>query len=347
MVWNLINNAVKFTQHGEVKLTCSREERNDGPWLELKISDTGQGIPEDQLSRIFDMYYKAPDLSGKNAIGSGIGLAVTKALVSAMKGTISVTSTEGEGSCFTVHIPLSLCVAPTEQSYAGRGLYILLVEDVPLNAEIATNLLEQRGHEVIWAETGEDALSFVETEDELDLVLLDMQLPDINGDEVARQIRADSHFDKLPIVALTANVRSAEEDLEGISVQGALAKPINTIKLDKMLADLFDIQQNESDKPLLTVSKEALEGINAGVLDVETIEDFVNSMGLEVFKRSSGLFEKLNPQYQQELQSALNENDREEYKSVAHKLKGAAGSVGLNDVQLHAKKMEHLSLIHI
>ena len=344
VVWNLINNAVKFTQHGEVKLTCSREERNDGPWLELKISDTGQGIPEDQLSRIFDMYYKAPDLSGKNAIGSGIGLAVTKALVSAMKGTISVTSTEGEGSCFTVHIPLSLCVAPTEQSYAGRGLYILLVEDVPLNAEIATNLLEQRGHEVIWAETGEDALSFVETEDELDLVLLDMQLPDINGDEVARQIRADSHFDKLPIVALTANVRSAEEDLEGISVQGALAKPINTIKLDKMLADLFDIQQSESDKPLLTVSKEALEGINAGVLDVETIEDFVNSMGLEVFKRSSGLFEKLNPQYQQELQSALNESDREEYKSVAHKLKGAAGSVGLNDVQLHAKKMEHGAL---
>jgi two-component system aerobic respiration control sensor histidine kinase ArcB len=344
VVWNLINNAVKFTQHGEVKLTCSREERNDGPWLELKISDTGQGIPEEQLSRIFDMYYKAPDLSGKNAIGSGIGLAVTKALVSAMKGTISVTSTEGEGSCFTVHIPLSLCVAPTEQSYAGRGLYILLVEDVPLNAEIATNLLEQRGHEVIWAETGEDALSFVETEDELDLVLLDMQLPDINGDEVARQIRADSYFDKLPIVALTANVRSAEEDLEGISVQGALAKPINTIKLDKMLADLFDIQQSESDKPLLTVSKEALEGINAGVLDVETIEDFVNSMGLEVFKRSSGLFEKLNPQYQQELQSALNENDREEYKSVAHKLKGAAGSVGLNDVQLHAKKMEHGAL---
>ncbi|ASM48958.1 two-component system, OmpR family, aerobic respiration control sensor histidine kinase ArcB [Pseudoalteromonas espejiana DSM 9414] len=344
VVWNLINNAVKFTQDGEVKLTCSREERSDGPWLELKISDTGQGIPEDQLSRIFDMYYKAPDLTGKNAIGSGIGLAVTKALVTAMKGTISVTSTEGEGSCFTVQIPLSLCIAPTEQSYAGRGLYILLVEDVPLNAEIATNLLEQRGHEVIWAETGEDALSFVETEDDLDLVLLDMQLPDINGDEVARQIRADSHFDKLPIVALTANVRSAEEDLEGISVQGALAKPINTIKLDKMLADLFDIQQSESDKPLLSVSKDALEGINAGVLDIETIEDFVNSMGLEVFKRSSGLFEKLNPQYQQELLGALNENDRDEYKSVAHKFKGAAGSVGLNDVQLHAKKMEHGAL---
>ncbi len=215
VVWNLINNAVKFTHKGSVTLTCIRENRDDGPWLTMKISDTGEGIPAEQLSRIFDMYYKAPDLKGTNAIGSGIGLAVTKALVDAMQGIISVNSTEGEGSCFIVEIPLILCSAPTENSYVGRSLNILLVEDVPLNAEIATNLLEQRGHEVIWAETGEDALSFVETEDDLDLILLDMQLPDINGDEVARQIRADSHFDKLPIVALTANVRSAEQELEG------------------------------------------------------------------------------------------------------------------------------------
>jgi two-component system aerobic respiration control sensor histidine kinase ArcB len=341
VVWNLINNAVKFTQYGKVTLECSRENRPEGPWLVIKISDTGQGIPQEQLSRIFDMYYKAPDLQGTNAIGSGIGLAVTKALVTAMKGSITVNSTEGEGSCFTVQIPLSLCIAPTEQSYVGRELYILLVEDVPLNAEIATNLLEQRGHEVLWAETGEDALSFVDTEDDLDLVLLDMQLPDINGDEVARQIRADSHFDNLPIVALTANVRSAEEELEGISIQGALAKPINTVKLDKMLADLFDIKQAQCNEPQLKVTDEALKSIDAHLLDIETIEDFVNSMGLVVFRRSSQLFEKLNPQYQQELLTSLNTGDREEYKSVAHKLKGAAGSVGLNDVQLHAKVMEY------
>lgn len=344
VVWNLINNAVKFTHKGSVTLTCIRENRDDGPWLTMKISDTGEGIPAEQLSRIFDMYYKAPDLKGTNAIGSGIGLAVTKALVDAMQGIISVNSTEGEGSCFIVEIPLILCSAPTENSYVGRSLNILLVEDVPLNAEIATNLLEQRGHEVIWAETGEDALSFVETEDDLDLILLDMKLPDINGDEVARQIRADSHFDKLPIVALTANVRSAEQELEGISIQGALAKPINTVKLDKILADLFGIKQTRSNEPQLKVSAAALADINAHLLDVETIEDFVNSMGLVVFKRSSQLFEKLNPQYQQELLTSLNSGDREEYKSVAHKLKGAAGSVGLNYVQLHAKVMEYGAL---
>ena len=227
-----------------------------------------------------------------------------------------------------------------------RSLNILLVEDVPLNAEIATNLLEQRGHEVIWAETGEDALSFVYTEDDLDLVLLDMQLPDINGDEVARQIREDEHFDGLPIVALTANVRSAEEELAGINIQGALAKPINTTKLDKMLGELFDIKQQQNRQPELikTVTKKDLSGIRVELLDIETIEDFVGSMGLVIFNRSCELFNKLNPQYQTELADALASDDREEYKSVAHKLKGAAGSVGLNDVQLHAKKMEHGAL---
>ena len=346
VVWNLINNAVKFTQQGHVELECRRENRPDGPWLVMRVSDTGQGIPQEQLHRIFDMYYKAPDINGTNAIGSGIGLAVTKALVSAMKGEIHVSSTEGEGSVFVVEIPLKLCIAPTEQSYAVRSLNILLVEDVPLNAEIATNLLEQRGHEVIWAETGEDALSFVYTEDDLDLVLLDMQLPDINGDEVARQIRDDEHFDNLPIVALTANVRSAEEELAGISIQGALAKPINTTKLDKMLGELFDIkQQKVPDSASVKAAKpKDLSGIKVELLDIETIEDFVGSMGLEVFKRSAALFAKLNPQYQTELADALAIDDREEYKSVAHKLKGAAGSVGLNDVQLHAKKMEHGAL---
>lgn len=257
-----------------------------------------------------------------------------------MKGTIHVSSMQGEGSRFDVELPLELCAAPNEQSYAGRSLYILLVEDVPLNAEIATNLLEQRGHEVIWAETGEDALSMVETEDELDLILLDMQLPDINGDEVARQVRSDSHFDELPIVALTANVRSAEQELQGINIQGALAKPINTTKLDKMLAELFGIEANKEKQSSSEAEPLQLSEQEQALLDVETITDFVSSMGIEAFKRSCDLFTRLNPTYCNELDEANQGGDTETYVSVAHKLKGAAGSVGLQNVQLHAKTME-------
>ncbi|MFC3031078.1 ATP-binding protein [Pseudoalteromonas fenneropenaei] len=340
VLWNLINNAVKFTHRGGVTLICRRENKEDGPWLCVSVIDTGMGIPADQLGKIFEMYYKAPDATGANAIGSGIGLAVTKALVEAMKGTISVISKQGQGSQFDVTIPLKLTAAPKEQSYAGRSLNILLVEDVPLNAEIATNLLEQRGHEVIWAETGEDALCLVETEDDLDLILLDMQLPDINGDEVARQIREDSRFDDLPIVALTANVRSAEQELQGISIQGALAKPINTTRLDKMLGELFGLDAQKSHGTSEVDVFAQLDTEQSEQLDLETISDFVNSMGLSAFSRSIELFERLNPKYCEELRSALNAQNIEEYASVAHKLKGAAGSVGLQLVQLHAKDME-------
>lgn len=341
VLWNLINNAVKFTPRGSVKLRSVREYRKTQSWLMIEVVDTGIGIAQDQIHRIFDMYYKVPDINGSNALGSGIGLAVTKALIEAMDGQLTVKSEVGIGSCFKIEIPLKLSNAPREEVYSGRGLNILLVEDVPLNAEIATNLLEQRGHEVLWAETGEDALAFVETEDDLDLILLDMQLPDINGDEVASIIRQDPNFDHLPIVALTANVRRAEEDLAGIRIQGALAKPISTIKLDRMFAELFSHSTPEEQverRPILQLE------LSSDLLVLETINDFVNSMGVGVFAKSSQLFNKLWPQYLNELETALSEQDYEEYKSVAHKLKGAAGSVGLLKVQASAKEMENNAL---
>jgi two-component system aerobic respiration control sensor histidine kinase ArcB len=343
-LWNLINNAVKFTDLGGVSFSCFREYHNSKPWLVIEVADSGIGIASNEINRIFDMYYKVPDINGSNALGSGIGLAVTKALVQAMGGKLSVESEQGRGSCFTMEIPLTLTKAPEQRIYDGRGLNILLVEDVPLNAEIATNLLEQRGHEVIWAETGEDALSFVETEDDLDLVLLDMQLPDINGDEVARIIREDSFFDKLPIVALTANVRRAEADLADIKIQGALAKPINTGRLDRMLAELFPhsavSEESQVQPKIMSLRAGKEDKTYIKLLELETINDFVGSMGVEPFIKSSKLLEKLGPLYITEMQKALDENDLDEYQSVAHKLKGAAGSVGLKSVQLSAKQME-------
>lgn len=341
VLWNLINNAVKFTQQGTITLDCKRVYRGSKSFLEISVSDTGIGIESDELGRIFDLYYKVPDLSGGNALGSGIGLAVSRALILAMEGDIHVDSVMGQGSTFNIEIPLVLTEQPVQQVYDGRPLNILLVEDVPLNAEIATNLLEQRGHEVIWAETGEDALSFIETEDDLDLVLLDMQLPDINGDQVARIVRSREEFNALPLVALTANVRRAEEDLAGVEMQGSLAKPINTRKLDSVLAELFPHSTKEVEFEQVTAIKQSnIETADSHLLDMETLEDFVDSMGVDSFKRGVQLFEKLWPNYSEELKLALQEKSYSEYKSVAHKLKGAAGSVALKVVQQLAKKME-------
>lgn len=347
VLWNLVNNAVKFTKVGGVSLFIEHVSNDFNNHLLIRVKDTGIGIAPAELSRIFDLYYKVPDVSGGNALGSGIGLAVSRALVLAMDGDIKVSSEPNVGSEFSIYLPLKLVeIAPSIEYRHVARLNILLVEDVPLNAEIATSLLEQRGHEVIWAETGEDAIALVETEDDLDLVLLDMQLPDINGDEVARVIRCELCLSDLPIVALTANVRRAEEDLEGIAIQGALAKPLSTKMLDEILNKLFPEQVQKvtinttvkNVQALPTIQKNKNEYVN--VLCLDTIDDFVGSMGVASFERGSTLFTTLYPKYINELSSALTENNRAEYKSVAHKLKGASGSVGLKAVQKHAKCME-------
>jgi two-component system aerobic respiration control sensor histidine kinase ArcB len=339
VLWNLINNAVKFTQQGSVGFIMDSYVDDEGVHnIRFTIKDTGIGIPQEDIENIFNLYYKGGDNKGLNALGSGIGLAVSKALVEKMLGTVEVYSEIDVGSQFKVTLPVELSEKPKEQVYEIRPLNVLLVEDVPLNARIAKSLLEQRGHEVIWAEDGEEALALIETEDDIDLVLLDMKLPDMNGDEIARSIRADSRLDDLVIVALTANVGRAEEQLRGINIQGALAKPINTQKLDRILAELFE-QEAVIDgvKPRPT-PKPAMAG--SPVLDEQTLTDYLETLGAEAFKQSIELFEQLLPSYLNKMVEAAVGHNLDEFQSMAHKLKGAAGSVGLLIIQLRAKEFE-------
>ena len=171
VLWNLLNNAVKFTASGTVTLSCHlNDEFNQ---LDFVVEDTGIGIAEQEQERIFDMYYKSNDGRRLSIIGSGIGLSVSRALVEAMQGRISVSSVIGQGSRFAVVLPTDIAQQEQQAAISCPELTVLLIEDVPLNAEIATGLLEQRGHSVILAETGEDAIALLETEDDIDLVLLD------------------------------------------------------------------------------------------------------------------------------------------------------------------------------
>ena len=337
VLWNLINNAVKFTQSGSVgfKLVASHSPEF-GHILTFTVRDTGIGIPQEDLDNIFNLYYKGGDNKGLNALGSGIGLAVSKALVEKMQGQVEVSSVINQGSVFTVNVPAVITEKPEEAVVEIRSLNILLVEDVPLNAKIARSLLEQRGHEVIWAEDGAEALALIETEDDIDLVLLDMKLPDMNGDEIARIIRDDPQYNDLHLVALTANVGKAEEQLRGINMQGALAKPVNTQKLDGMLSELFGEQPVATSQPALPKPQMT----NAQVLDEQTILDYLETLGADAFDQSIELFEQLLPGYLNKMVECVVVHNLEEFQSHAHKLKGAAGSVGLAVIQKRAKAYE-------
>ncbi|MDX1539452.1 ATP-binding protein [Arsukibacterium sp.] len=341
VLWNLLNNAVKFTAQGQISLDCQLSVTTTGAAsLLFKVQDTGIGIATAEQERIFDMYYKSTDGRRLSIVGSGIGLSVSRALVEAMGGKISLSSEPGQGSCFSVQLPTEQAEAPIVSTITCPELTVLLIEDVPLNAEIATALLEQRGHTVIHAETGEDAIALLETEDDIDLVLLDMQLPDMSGDQIARYMRSESHLQTIPIVVLSANVRKAEEQLIDVQVDGALAKPINTNKLDQMLARLFSpsalkLQQLNPVKPA--------NGDNQ-ILDLVTLQDYMQSLGPEAMKRSAQLFAQLLPGYISKMIEAAVQQHPQDFKESAHKLKGAAASVGLLWVQQQAKKFEQETL---
>jgi two-component system aerobic respiration control sensor histidine kinase ArcB len=340
VLWNLINNAVKFTQAGSVGFTLDAYAENNANFIRFTVKDTGIGIPEKEIENIFNLYYKGGDNKGLNALGSGIGLAVSKALVEKMNGTVDVQSIINHGSQFMVNLPVTITEKPEEVKYEIRQLNILLVEDVPLNAKIAKSLLEKRGHEVIWAEDGEEALCLVETEDDIDLVLLDMKLPDMNGDEIARIIRDEKRHDDLVIVALTANVGKAREQLRGINIQGALSKPVNTQQLDKMLAELFE--QKPAALPGAAPVKKKVAVVAPPVLDEQTLNDYLETLGENAFSQSIELFEQLLPSYLNKMVEYVVIHDLEEFQSSAHKLKGAAGSVGLAIIQQRAKEYEHI-----
>ena len=333
VLWNLLNNAVKFTASGEISLHCQLDTAAGR--LHFSVQDTGIGIAGAELERIFDMYYKSNDGRRLSIMGSGIGLSVSRALVEAMQGTIAVNSAVGQGSCFSVDLPAQQLAQEQQQTIDCPELTILLIEDVPLNAEIATALLEQRGHTVILAETGEDAIALLETEDDIDLVLLDMQLPDMDGEQIAKYIREEPRLASLPIVVLSANVRKAEQQLANLHINDALAKPINTARLDQMLARLFSPSAVK-----LLQAKDTADVTEPQLLDQATLNDYIQSLGKDAIKRSAQLFAQLLPGYMNRLMETAVQRQLTEFQEAAHKLKGAAASVGLLWVQQQAKRFE-------
>ncbi|CAM3760539.1 ATP-binding protein [Rheinheimera salexigens] len=334
ILWNLINNAVKFTATGSITLHCDLDITT--PALNFDIIDTGIGIDPDEQTRIFDMYYKSQDGRRLSIVGSGIGLSVSKALIEAMKGSIELTSTMGQGSRFSLCIPTQITAKPEEVVVSCPALTILLIEDIPLNADIAIALLEQRGHSVLHAETGEDALALLDTEDDIDLVLLDMQLPDMEGTEIAKFIRSEAHLKNLPIIVLSANVRKAEQQLAGIKIDGSLAKPLNTSKLDNKLAQLF----SPSAVKFSQQKQEFNHNLEQQILNKYIINDYIASLGKASVKRSALLFAQLFPGYMNKLLEAAIQQRPAELKDAAHTLKGAAATVGLMWVQQQAAKLE-------
>ena len=250
---NVLANAVKFTPDGgQISLWIVQKDTAPAGYadFEFHIKDNGIGMSEEFQKHIFEQFARERTSTVSKIQGTGLGMAITKSLVDMMGGRITVKSEQEKGSEFTISLRFPIGEAKTEQTppaakaSAFTGKKLLVVEDNELNLEIASTLLKEAGFEVDTAENGKVAVEKVEaaSADRYDLILMDIQMPEMDGYEATRRIRAlpDAKKAALPIVAMTAN--AFEDDRKNAlraGMNGHIAKPLDIQKLFQVLSELL------------------------------------------------------------------------------------------------------------
>ncbi|MBY0096648.1 response regulator [Mesobacillus maritimus] len=266
---NLVSNAIKFTEIGSVKLRVFKPipEKNDV--IAFAVSDTGIGISDEKQDLIFEAFQQADGTTSRRFGGTGLGLSISKGMADLVGGSISVESVEGQGSTFTFYLPLNLnesvatssanqeVAATVEESSSASpdsefllvpedvskgqedilsGKSVLLVDDDMRNVFALTTVLEEVGIKVLFAENGREALMTLEETSEIDLILMDIMMPEMDGYEAIKRIRAINKYEQLPIIALTA--KAMKDDREKCLKAGAsdyISKPVNLEQLLSLL----------------------------------------------------------------------------------------------------------------
>jgi signal transduction histidine kinase len=239
---NLISNAVKFTEHGSVALRMDGQSSRGAEFtLRFTVEDSGTGIPADKLLYIFDKFTQADGTVSRKYGGTGLGLAITRKLVELHRGEIEVNSELGRGTTFTVALqcearaavnaPESVTAAAPAASRTGtpdHAVRILVVEDNQVNQKVVTAVLRKRGFHIALANDGQEALSTLANSDAFDLVLMDVQMPVLDGLEATRLIRKEQRWKHLPIIAMTAHAMNGDKErcLEA-GMSGYISKPVH------------------------------------------------------------------------------------------------------------------------
>ncbi len=260
---NLLSNAVKFTQKGGIEVSMSEETDSQGKThLCFVVSDTGPGIPSAALNTIFDRFTQVDSSLSREFQGTGLGLAICHELVERMGGEIGVRSEPGEGSCFRFFVTVQKCKArrgnettseETEHAAGGkakRALRILVAEDNPTNRLVIKAILGKAKADVTFVENGAEAVKTWQTKT-FDLVLMDIQMPQMSGVEATqaiRRIEADEHKPKTPIVAVTANAMPHQrEEYLAAGMDEHVAKPIEPQRLFAAMKDVLRNRQAAND----------------------------------------------------------------------------------------------------
>ena len=234
---NLLGNAIKFTEHGRVCLKAHWHTAGpDQLQLVCEVIDTGIGMPPEQLNTLFEPFTQGDSSTARRYGGTGLGLAIARNLAQRMGGNLQATSQPGEGSRFVLSLPLHYVHTPdatgiTDDDFSAPTLPVLVVEDHPVNLMVMEGLLHNLGCSVVIARDGEQALQLLQSPQQgFSLILMDIQLPDIDGYHVYRryaQFCADTGIPPRPCIAVSASASAAgQQRWQQAGMQGFMSKPV-------------------------------------------------------------------------------------------------------------------------
>ena len=357
---NLVGNAIKFTESGEVTLQVKIESQIAGQdnnpghvVLGFAVRDTGIGMTQEQIGRLFQSFNQADASTTRKYGGTGLGLAISKGLVEQMGGAIWVESTPGQGSIFAFNLPF-VCLAEGSGTHVdsnrpdvrnekfGRidlaGMHVLLVEDNEFNRQLANALLTRAGVEVVFACDGVEAVKAVQPE-RFDVVLMDMQMPNMDGMEATRHIRKNPALADLPIIAMTANVMAGDRDLcLATGMNDYITKPLQVEVLYATLA-----RWTQRNIPLAEPAKPSaveVQGATGASSILDPAKAIANLGGDELYLAVAGKFVAHHGQAVQAIQDTLAANDSQTAERLAHTLGGIAATIGAATLAETMRKLE-------
>jgi signal transduction histidine kinase/DNA-binding NarL/FixJ family response regulator len=390
ILMNLIGNAIKFTERGEVRVTAEADPESPldtGTFntketrVRFTVADTGTGIPADKLNTIFGAFDQADGSRTRRYGGTGLGLHIARKLAGLMGGDIDVTSEEGAGSTFIVRLPLAHAEHPAavrelppsrtyQLSGASLGFEhpsdssseaapapverrrpsVLLAEDNPVNQQVAEVMLNKLGCEVVTVANGEDALySVVSAPDRFDLVLMDCDMPTMDGFDATRRLRERGFTpERLPIIALTASAMAGDRQrCIAAGMTGYVSKPVSQGDLEEVLRDLPPERggggANTAPVSAEVTSHKADATKVADVLDAATVAQL---RGLQqpgapnVFEQLAERFVASSEKHLEQLETAARDNDPATIRRAAHSLKSSSASVGATTLAEHFARIE-------
>ncbi|PRY66742.1 signal transduction histidine kinase [Vreelandella songnenensis] len=344
---NLVANAIKFTDYGRVSIRVSSTFEH----LLLDVSDTGCGLNESQQASLFEPFQQADASVARRYGGTGLGLAISKRLSEAMQGHLSVQSQPGQGSTFSCELPLvtaspSVAKLPKEPARDFTGTSLLLVEDNAINRKVATGLLSRLGCDVVCAENGQEALAMANAQT-VDLIFMDIQLPDMDGLVVTKRLREQSGWlANVPIVAMTAGGNGRQFCLEA-GMNDYITKPLSLSALSNVLALHLLPTATSATAPLLHHARD--DAPHQDVLNIATLDMLKESLGEDRLVDLVVLYHQQVSDYLSQLAAylvaaeGLFDEQARQVKRLAHQLRGESLSMGAEQLAAYARQLEALA----